>query len=148
MRSGNGLFSGTYPLIYSHPWSFYMRIHYMRAYFWSPYLSNITRSNCIWKVFRFDNNTHFLKTNPMSVKNLKFHFLRTGGWDKRGLVTGLCYYSHFLQTLVNIKNLKSGVDFINLLWAAFTQTDPKSAKKTLKLSVFCTFGICVRKSWS
>jgi len=52
------------------------------------------------------------------------------------------------ETLVNIKNLKSGVDFINLLWAAFTQTDPKSAKKTLKLSVFCTFGICVRKSWS
>ncbi len=48
MRSGNGLFSGTYPLIYSHPWSFYMRIHYMRAYFWSPYLSHITRSNCIF----------------------------------------------------------------------------------------------------
>jgi len=48
MRSGNGLFSGTYPLIYSNPWSFYMRIHYMRAYFWSPYLSHITRSNCIY----------------------------------------------------------------------------------------------------
>jgi hypothetical protein len=46
MRSGNGLFPGTYPLIYSHPWSFYMQIHYMRAYFWSPYLSHITRSNC------------------------------------------------------------------------------------------------------
>ncbi len=39
-------FSGTYPLIYSHPWAFYMRIHYMRAYFWGPYLSNITRSTC------------------------------------------------------------------------------------------------------
>jgi len=24
-------FSGTYPLIYSNPWCFYMRIHYMRA---------------------------------------------------------------------------------------------------------------------
>jgi len=45
-RSGNGLFSGTYPLIYSHPWSFYMRIHYMWVYFWSPYLSHITRSTC------------------------------------------------------------------------------------------------------
>jgi len=31
-------FSGAYPLIYSDCWSFYMRIHYMRAYFWSPYL--------------------------------------------------------------------------------------------------------------
>ncbi len=29
-------FSGTYPLIYSDCWSFYMQIHYMRAYFWSP----------------------------------------------------------------------------------------------------------------
>jgi len=46
MRSRNGLFSGTYPLINSHPWSFYMRIHYMRAYFWSPYLSHITRATC------------------------------------------------------------------------------------------------------
>jgi hypothetical protein len=33
MRSRNGLFSGTYPLIYSHPWSFYIRICYMQAYF-------------------------------------------------------------------------------------------------------------------
>jgi len=41
------LFSRTYPLIYGNPWSFYMRIHYMPAYFWSPYLSNITRSTCI-----------------------------------------------------------------------------------------------------
>jgi hypothetical protein len=46
MRLKNGLFSGTYPLIYSNSWSFYMQIHYMRAYFWSPYLSNITRSTC------------------------------------------------------------------------------------------------------
>jgi hypothetical protein len=33
MWSRNGLFSGTYPLIYSHPWSFCMRIHYMQANF-------------------------------------------------------------------------------------------------------------------
>jgi len=46
MRSRNGLFSGTYPLINSHPWSFYMRINYMRVYFWSPYLSHITRAAC------------------------------------------------------------------------------------------------------
>ncbi len=47
MRSRNGLFSGTYPLIYSNPWYFYIQIRYMRVYFWSPYLSHITRSNCI-----------------------------------------------------------------------------------------------------
>jgi len=49
MRSRNDLFSGTYPLSISHPWSFYMRNHYMRVYFWSSYLSHITRSNCIGK---------------------------------------------------------------------------------------------------
>jgi len=49
MQLKNGLFSGTYPLIYGNLWSFYMRIHYMRAYFWSPYLSHITRSTCTVK---------------------------------------------------------------------------------------------------
>ncbi len=29
-----------------------------------------------------------------------------------------------------------GVNFINVLWAAFTHKDPQSAKKTVKLSVF------------
>ena len=47
LRSRNGRFSGTCPLINSHPWSFYIRICYMLAYFWNPYLSNITRSTCI-----------------------------------------------------------------------------------------------------
>ncbi len=48
MQSRNGIFSGTYPLIYSHPWSFYMWIHYMGTNFWSPYLSHITMSTCTW----------------------------------------------------------------------------------------------------
>jgi hypothetical protein len=46
MRLKNGLFPRTYPPIYGIPRSFYMQIHYMRAYFWSPYLSHITRSAC------------------------------------------------------------------------------------------------------
>jgi len=46
MRLENGIFSGTYPLIYSNPWSFYIQIHYMRAYLWSTYLSYLTRSTC------------------------------------------------------------------------------------------------------
>jgi hypothetical protein len=36
----------TYPLIYSHAWSFYMQICYMRVIFYGPYLSHITRSAC------------------------------------------------------------------------------------------------------
>jgi hypothetical protein len=50
-------FSGTYPLIYSNRRSFYMWIHYMQAYFWSPYLSNITRSTCI--LIFYASNTSF-----------------------------------------------------------------------------------------
>jgi len=41
-------FSGTYPLFYSNPWSFYIQIHYMPAYFWSPYLLHVTRSTCTY----------------------------------------------------------------------------------------------------
>jgi hypothetical protein len=51
MRLKNDLFSGTYALIYSDCWSFYMQIHYMRAYFWSPYLSHIKRSTCTCNIF-------------------------------------------------------------------------------------------------
>jgi len=40
--------SGTYPLIYSNNWYFYMRNHYMRGYFSSPYISHITRSTCTY----------------------------------------------------------------------------------------------------
>ncbi len=31
---------------------------------------------------------------------------------------------------------RKGVNFINILWRAFTPADPKSAKKTVKPSVF------------
>jgi len=46
MQLKNGLFSGTYLLIYSDCWSFYMQNHYIWAYFWSPFLLHITRSTC------------------------------------------------------------------------------------------------------
>ena len=45
--------------------------------------------------------------------------------------------------------LTPGANFINVLQAAFTLTDPKSIKKLLDLTVFfCAFGICERKSCS
>ncbi len=63
---------GTYPPIYSHSWSFYMRIHYMQDKFFGPYLSHITRSTCINGVwlnffFGFDEfwfNWFFCSSNP------------------------------------------------------------------------------------
>jgi len=38
--------------------------------------------------------------------------------------------------LPTLENQRVGVNFINVLRAAFTQPDPKSAKNTIKLSVF------------
>jgi len=35
-----------------------------------------------------------------------------------------------------LMNLTPGVNFINILWAAFVGADPQSAKKAVKLSVF------------
>ncbi len=52
-------FSVTYPLINSHPWSFYMQIHYIRVYFWSPYLSHITRAACTFiNLMRYETETN------------------------------------------------------------------------------------------
>jgi len=50
MRLKNCLFSGTYPLIDSDCRSLYMQIHYIRAYFGSPYLSHIMRSTCTYLI--------------------------------------------------------------------------------------------------
>jgi len=41
----------------------------------------------------------------------------------------------------------TGVNFINVLHAAFTHTNPKSAKKDSQVvNIFCAFGICPLKS--
>jgi len=44
----SGHFSGTYPLFFGNPWTFYIKIHYIRAYSWSPFLWHIMRSTCIF----------------------------------------------------------------------------------------------------
>jgi len=44
-----------------------MQIHYMRVYFWSPYLSHITRSNCTVPI------TGAPLSDSISVQNLSVH---------------------------------------------------------------------------
>jgi len=45
--------------------------------------------------------------------------------------------------------LTPGVNLTNILEAAFTRADPKSAKKMVNLTVFLgAFGICARKSYA
>ena len=46
----NWLFFATDPLINSHPWSLYLLICYLRAYFFRPYLSHIMRETWTWFV--------------------------------------------------------------------------------------------------
>jgi len=83
MRLKNGLFSETYPLIYGNPRSFYMQIHYMRAYFWSPYLSHITRSTCtrLFKLISLSHtHTHTLSNTYLVQLTIKkkifFHLIK------------------------------------------------------------------------
>ncbi len=52
-------FSWTYPLINNDCWSFYMQIHYMRAYFWSPFLAY--------------NEVHLVLQNSMQKKRMWQH---------------------------------------------------------------------------
>ncbi len=64
-----GHFSCTYLLLYSHPQSFYMHIHYMGAYFFGPYPFHIMRDNCIgleqgWATLLASRPT--LETNQVS----------------------------------------------------------------------------------
>ncbi len=44
--------------------------------------------------------------------------------------------SQYLDIHLKYRKGKPGVNFINVLRATFTRPDPKSAKKTVKLSVF------------
>ncbi len=66
MRSWNGLFSGTYRLIYSHPWSFYMQICYMRAYFFES-LSLAYNEVHLYILFKY-------MTFEMDYLSIVFHY--------------------------------------------------------------------------
>jgi hypothetical protein len=57
-----------------YPWSFHMLIHYMWAYFWSPYLTHITRSTCILKGLQNLINIIFAKEDSKS-KNVVFFWM-------------------------------------------------------------------------
>ena len=46
-----------------------------------------------------------------------------------------------------ISNCQPRVNFINILWGAFTNSDPKSPKKDSQVKqLFCAFGICVHEA--
>jgi len=62
--------------------------------------------------------------------------------DRRVFVTSLFQRA---QAEVKSRMSTSGVNFINILLAAFMGTDPKSAIQSSSQS-FCTFGICMRKT--
>ncbi len=72
MRSKNGLFSETYPLIKSLV--LYMRICYMASLFLRPYLSHITRSTCIWLACSHRQYIGLKKILPASIPHLCFGF--------------------------------------------------------------------------
>ncbi len=53
----------------------------------------------------------------------------------------------FRKVKVCFQTIAAGVDFINILRAAFTDADLESTKKDYQVvSLFCDFGICACKS--
>ncbi len=107
-------FSGTYPLIYSHPRSFYKQIPCMRAHFCSPYLSHITRSTCMFNFARMDWESQDGKTcwkdwqiqicwrniyqlhSRLDNTGTNLHFLSLPGNIKQGFkILSKCRLKHF-----------------------------------------------------
>ncbi len=79
-------------------------------------------------------------------------FLGTSGGQKRKkdsevvnlfTLSGTTCVKAVRRTLMK---LSPGVNFINILYTAFTLVDPKSAKKINNLTVFYAFGIYEHKS--
>jgi len=96
MRLKNGLF---WNLSSNFQWSlvFYMRIHYMRAYFWSPYLLYITRHTCIWNGISING----IKTKaPVELLSFKWVELNCFMWQPlavSGLVNFNCAQLNFFN---------------------------------------------------
>jgi len=71
------------------------------------------------------------------------HFLYKSALRSFSIVTfWLCNFAKILAQkapmllMIMLMKLTPGVNFTNIIWAAFTHADPQSAKKTVKLSVF------------
>jgi len=93
MRLKNGLFPGTYPPIYGIPRSFCVQIHYMRAYFWSPYLSHITRSACTVNYIKFNTRRTITEC------------VRKAGQFKDFLREILCFFSKYMRRFLDNKKI-------------------------------------------
>ncbi len=140
-------FSGT---IYSNSWSFYMRIRYMRALFFGPNLSHITRLTCIIKYEREKNSNknHF----PLSFSLKYIHeqflffllFLNVSRHFKKKSLNRNIILWHFFVSRVHFW-------FLFLCWAFNSQQtlklwQKKNLKKeiNLKLTFFATkFPFCI-----
>jgi len=106
-----------------------------------------------WKwIFRINENganltssNHDLNSRQQEVKlarywNSKFHFVLSGIIRSGDLATSFPFYDPRNSVLTFTQgSLTPGVNFINILLAAFTCADPKRAKKTVKLSIFLCF---------
>jgi len=70
--------------------------------------------------------------------------------DLLSIYLGMCYVSIFLlKSYFEYLLLKAEINFTNILFKAFNRADPESAKKDWQLiCIFCTFGICARKSFA
>ena len=104
MRLTIGNFSRAYPLIYTHPWSLYMR-----AYFFGPDLLYITRETCrinsrrcSWTILFFRSTKYECQlSNKQNSRNSRNQWFSTAG-TRRGTGT----WRPFYRDLKHYKNLK------------------------------------------
>ncbi len=92
----------THPLIYTYPWSFHMRMRYMRVIFYCPYLSHIPRSACIY----FVKNLFFIRICVKTSINLSLKF-----WNIKRKIDLTCSVSPSFLVSTSVKNF-----YIKKLW--------------------------------
>ncbi len=126
-------FSGTYPLIYSNPWSFYMLIHYMQAYSWSPYLSHITRSTCICFYYIYFTLIMILFAAKLCLELQQ----KTMAWTVRTKMTSQAKL---------IEGLTIGVDFF-AEWSKDFTDDPGPQNKEKTFSQRCRYQTLIHMIW-
>jgi len=103
-RLRNGLFSRTYPLIYSNLWSFNMQIHYMSAYFLSPYLLHIMTYTCTYMQLRM----FFSETYHLICSQIELNWICNHPWYI--LYANLLYF--FFHSQVSHKTRETWAQFL------------------------------------
>jgi len=128
VRSRNGLFLE--PILqFQSSLVFYMRICYMRVYFWSPCLSHITRSTCKLKLaqnhFWSYSDFQHLAQRPSSISADFYFYFLLYKFSRKNLIGSEFRIPESLMGWVNIEISKS---FLGLYFIIFVNLSASLTK--------------------